>query len=51
MRSKFVDLIYSETRIVPNKFTVSMGKLIKQARIDANISQEELAERAYLKQS
>lgn len=51
MRSKFIDLLYSETRIVPNKFTVSMGKLIKNARVEADISQEELAERAYLKQS
>jgi transcriptional regulator with XRE-family HTH domain len=51
MRGKWVDLLYSETRIVPNKFTVSVGKLIKAARIEANISQEELAERAYLKQS
>lgn len=51
MRGKFLDLLYSETRIVPNKFTIALGKLIRDARIEANISQDELAQRAYFKQS
>jgi transcriptional regulator with XRE-family HTH domain len=50
-RGKLLDLLYSETRILPNKFTVALGKLIKDARFEAKMSQEELAERAYLKQS
>ena len=51
MAGKWLDLLYSETRILPNKFTESLGRLIREARIEANISQEEVAKRAYLKQS
>ncbi len=32
---------------VPNKFTIAMGELIKTAREEARLSQEELAQRIY----
>jgi transcriptional regulator with XRE-family HTH domain len=43
---KFLDLLaYGEPR--PNKFTIFLGEQIKKARIEAGLSQEELAERIY----
>jgi transcriptional regulator with XRE-family HTH domain len=51
MRPKWLDLLYNEEPILPNKFTIALGELIRKARIDAKISQAELAERAHLKQS
>ncbi len=51
MRSKFEDFIYQEDRTIPNKFTIALGKRIREARADNNMSQAELAERAYFKQS
>lgn len=41
----------SEEPYLPNKFTIAQGKLISQARKDAKMSQEELAEATYLKQN
>lgn len=42
----FLDLLaYGEPR--PNKFTVFLGEQIKKARIEAGLTQEELAERIY----
>lgn len=51
MRSKILDFLFSETRVVPNKFTIALGKLVRDARIEANLSQEDLADNAYFKQS
>lgn len=51
MRSKLADFLYSEMRVIPNRFTIALGNRIKDARIEANLSQGELAERAYFKQS
>jgi transcriptional regulator with XRE-family HTH domain len=36
---------------VPNKFTIGMGELIRQARLEAKMSQAELAEKAYFRQA
>ena len=36
---------------IPNKFTIGMGELIKQARKEAGLSQKELAESAYFSQA
>ncbi len=36
---------------LPNKFSVAMGELIRKARIEAKMSQAELAERAYFRQA
>ena len=42
MLSRFLDSFYKGE--VPNKFTVAMGKLIRKARLEAKMSQAELAE-------
>lgn len=36
---------------IPNKFTVGMGELIRQARMNAGLSQKELADKAYFSQA
>ena len=36
---------------LPNKFSIAMGELIRQARIDAKMSQAELADKAYFRQA
>jgi transcriptional regulator with XRE-family HTH domain len=36
---------------IPNRFTISLGKLIREARLEANLSQSELAEKAYFSQT
>ena len=36
---------------LPNKFSIAMGELIRQARIEAKMSQAELAEKAYFRQA
>jgi transcriptional regulator with XRE-family HTH domain len=36
---------------VPNKFTIHLGELIRKARLEANMTQSELAERAYFSQT
>jgi transcriptional regulator with XRE-family HTH domain len=40
----------SEEPYLPNKFTVAQGKLIQEARKEAKMTQEELAEATYLRQ-
>lgn len=35
----------------PNKFTLAMGELIRKARVEARITQKELAERIYHRQA
>jgi len=42
-------LTYGEPR--PNKFTIYMGEQIKKARLEAKISQEELAESVYVRRA
>lgn len=51
MRKKFLDFLQSESRNTPNKFTTALGEKIREARIEAHLSQGELAENTYLKQS
>jgi transcriptional regulator with XRE-family HTH domain len=36
---------------IPNRFTIAVGELIKNARIDAGLTQEELSWNAYIPQS
>lgn len=36
---------------IPNKFTIALGKLIKEARLELKMSQAELAEAAYFSQT
>lgn len=49
MLSRFLDSFYKGD--VPNKFTVGMGELIKKARLEAKMSQAELAEEAHFRQA
>jgi transcriptional regulator with XRE-family HTH domain len=49
-RDAFLDkLLGMDTR--PNKFTIEMGKLIRQAREDAGLSQRDLADKIYRRQA
>lgn len=45
------ELLYDETRIIPNRLTIAQGELVRQARAEAGLSQADLARRIYLKQS
>jgi transcriptional regulator with XRE-family HTH domain len=36
---------------LPNKFSIALGELIRQARNEAKISQSDLAEKAYFRQA
>ncbi len=49
MLSRFLDSFYKGD--VPNKFTVGMGELIRKARLEAKMSQAELAEEAHFRQA
>ena len=51
MREKFFDWFKTEGPNLPNRFTIALGELIRQARLDAKLGQAELAEQSYLKQS
>ncbi len=50
MRSKFLREFIPPDN-VPNRFTVGMGELIKEARIEAKMTQEDLAEKIFVRQS
>jgi len=47
----FLDLLKSDKPNLPNKFTIALGELIRKARIEANLSQKELAWNAYINQA
>jgi len=49
MLSSFLDSFYKGD--VPNKVTIGMGILVKQARLEAKMSQKELAGRAHFRQA
>lgn len=36
---------------LPNKFSIALGELIRKARLESNMSQAELAEKAYFRQA
>lgn len=36
---------------LPNEFSITLGELIRKARLDVNMSQAELAEKAYFRQA
>lgn len=40
-----------EARHVPNDFTIAMGEKVKEARLEAGLSQSELGEKAYFHQA
>lgn len=51
MISDWLDQARGFTDKLPNKFSVAMGELVKKARLEANLSQAELAEKAYFRQA
>jgi transcriptional regulator with XRE-family HTH domain len=51
MLQKILDSIYDESPNLPNNYTRALGNLIRKARLEAKMSQTELAEKAYLRQS
>ena len=51
MLKKLLESTKSEGPYLPNKFTIALGKLIQKARMEANMSQADLADAAFLKQS
>ncbi len=51
MLEKFLDRLKDEGPYLPNKFTIALGKRIRDARNEAKMSQAELANRAYFRQS
>ena len=51
MALEIISKILAEKESKPNKFTVSMGKLIRQARTEAGLSQEELAKVLYCRRA
>lgn len=46
-----MDALKDEGPNLPNSFTVKLGELIRDARVEAHLSQAELAKRVYLRQS
>lgn len=46
---KILDLFSETNKSRPNKFTFYMGEQIRQARLEAGFSQEELAEKIYMR--
>lgn len=46
-----LELIRSDKPNLPNKFTIALGELIRKARIEANLSQKDLAWNAYINQA
>ena len=51
MALDFLSQIFADKEPIPNKFTVAMGKIIKEAREEAGLSQKELAKRIYKRQT
>ena len=51
MLSDIFEKLSSYKDNIPNKFTISLGGLIRKARQEAGMSQTELAERAYFSQT
>ena len=41
---------FPDTGVVPNRFTIAMGKLIREARREAQLNQKELAQLIYRRQ-
>lgn len=51
MLQRFLEALRGEGPILPNSFTIKLGELIRDARQEAKLTQAELAERVYLRQS
>ncbi len=51
MLEKLLDRLRDEGPNLPNRFTIALGKRIRDARLEAEMSQSDLADTAYLRQS
>jgi len=51
MLHKFLESIKDESPYLPNKFTIALGDRIREARLEAGLSQAELARKANFRQS
>ncbi len=51
MIEKFLDSIKDESSYLPNKFTIALGDRIRKARLEAGLSQANLAKKSYFRQS
>ena len=48
---EFLNKFVRDTGSTPNSFTIGMGELVRKARLEAKLSQSELAERIYIRQA
>lgn len=46
-----LEFFRSDKPNLPNRFTIALGDLIRKARVEANLSQSELAVKAYINQA
>ena len=51
MFRNFFEELWGYKDNIPNKFTIHLGELIRKARLESNLTQAELAERAYFSQT
>ena len=51
MVKDFLERAKGQRDTLPNSFTIELGELIRKARNEANLSQGELAEKAYFNQA
>jgi transcriptional regulator with XRE-family HTH domain len=51
MLQRFLDSLKDEDPILPNSFTLKLGELIRLGRLEAKLSQADLARLVYLRQS
>jgi len=51
MLEKFIEILRSDSPNLPNSLTRPVGELVRNARLESNMSQSQLARKTYLKQS
>ena len=51
MFRNFFEELWGYKDSIPNKFTIHLGEIIRKARLESNMTQSELAERANLSQT
>ena len=51
MFRNFFEELWGYKDSIPNKFTIHLGELIRKARLESNMTQSELAERANFSQT
>jgi len=51
MTNSFFEVMKGQADNLPNRFSLALGELIRKARLDAHLSQSELANSAYLNQA